>query len=80
MARVIDERFRVKPRLSLNSKDLYKRFKMNNLNIPSTGESDYSDSSEMADVKRMSKTQLMSKMQENANKINNLKTKLNNGK
>jgi len=78
--RVIDERFRVKPRLSLSSKDLYKRFKMNNLNIPSTGDSDYSESSEMADVKRMSKTQLMSKMQENAERISNLKNKLGNGK
>jgi len=77
--RQIEERFRVKPKLSLTSKDLYKRYKMNNLSIPEPGESDYSMSDEIADMKRMSKTKQLSKMKEGQEQINNLKAKLENG-
>jgi len=77
--RQIEERFRVKPKLSLTSKDLYKRYKMNNLSIPEPGESDYNMSDEIADMKRMSKTKQLSKMKEGQEQINNLKAKLENG-
>jgi len=80
MSRTIDERFRVKPKLALSSRDLYKRYKMNNLSIPESGLDAYSSSDEMADIKKMSKTQQMAKMKEGVERINKLKNKLNDGK
>lgn len=68
----IKEKYRVKPGLSLTSKDLYRRYRNNSL-MGISNEGQYAMDESIQDFTRMEKTQQLNSMKETFNKIENLK-------
>lgn len=66
------EKYRVKPGLSLTSKDLYRRYRNNSL-MGISNEGQYAMDESIQDFTRMEKTQQLNSMKETFNKIQKLK-------
>lgn len=66
------EKYRVKPGLSLTSKDLYRRYRNNSLNINNSG-NQYGMDIAVQEFTRMDKTQQLNSFKESFNQLQNLK-------
>lgn len=74
-----DEKYRVKPGLSLRSKELYRRVTSGTLPEGLLASSDFIKSGEAERLKRMSQTAKIQAVVEGQKKVDSLKSKLNNG-
>jgi len=72
------EKYRVRPGLSVTSKDLYRRFKNNTLELSTHSDDSYSMDVEVQKFNKMSKTEQLNSLAETYDTINSLKSKMQN--
>jgi len=72
------EKYRVRPGLSVTSKDLYRRFKNNTLELLTHSDESYSMDVEVQQFNKMSKTEQLNSLTETYDTINSLKNKMQN--
>lgn len=71
----VAEKYRVKPKQSISSKELYRRYRNNSLNV--NAEFQHSLDEEIGEFLRMDKLQRMNSMKKTMDTIDNLKNKAN---
>lgn len=73
-----EEQFRVKPGLSLTSRDIYKRLMANALETQSPTADQYSIESKLADARRLTQPQLLASIDADRKSAERIKSKINN--
>lgn len=70
------EKYRVKPKLSLTSRDIYKRFLANSLEISMVSADQFSVEGHLSDARRLTKPQLLASIDVDRKTVESIKNKL----